>query len=58
MRLAKDQRSFTLRSELRQNSYLSVPNKAGRKEENQIFNGDGFEKNVDAVTKLEQELGI
>ena len=57
MRLAKDQRSFTLRSELRQNSYLSIA-KAGRKEENQIFNGDGFEKNVDAVTKLEQELGI
>jgi hemerythrin-like domain-containing protein len=28
------------------------------KKENQIFNGDGFEKNVDAVTKLEQQLGI
>ena len=57
MRLAKDQRSFTLRSELRQNSYLSVP-KAGEKKKNQIFNGDGFEKNVDAITKLERELGI
>ena len=28
------------------------------RKENQIFNGDGFEKNVAAVTKLEQELGI
>ena len=26
--------------------------------ENQIFHGDGFEKNVDAVAKLEKELGI
>lgn len=28
------------------------------KKENQIFHGDGFEKNVDAVAKLERELGI
>jgi hemerythrin-like domain-containing protein len=28
------------------------------KKENQLFHGDGFEKNVDAVTKLEKELGI
>jgi hemerythrin-like domain-containing protein len=28
------------------------------KKENQIFHGDGFEKNVDAVTKLEMQLGI
>jgi len=28
------------------------------KKENQIFHGDGFEKNVDAVAKLEKELGI
>ena len=27
------------------------------KKENQLFHGDGFEKNVDAVTKLEKELG-
>jgi len=26
--------------------------------ENQLFHGDGFEKNVDAVAKLEKELGI
>ena len=33
---------------------------AGRgiqKKENQIFHGDGFEKNVEAVNKLEKELG-
>lgn len=28
------------------------------KKENQIFHGDGFEKNVDATAKLEKELGI
>jgi hemerythrin-like domain-containing protein len=28
------------------------------KKENQMFHGDGFEKNVDAVTKLEKELGV
>ena len=28
------------------------------KKENQLFHGDGFEKNVDAVSKLEKELGI
>jgi hemerythrin-like domain-containing protein len=28
------------------------------KKENQIFHGDGFEKNVDAVARLEKELGI
>jgi len=28
------------------------------KKENQIFQGDGFEKNVDAVAKLEQRLGL
>lgn len=28
------------------------------KKENQLFHGDGFEKNVDAVAKLEQRLGI
>jgi len=28
------------------------------KKENQIFHGDGFEKNVDAVATLEKELGI
>jgi hypothetical protein len=28
------------------------------KKENQIFHGDGFEKNVDAVAKWEKELGI
>ena len=28
------------------------------KKENQLFHGDGFEKNVDAVAKLEKELGI
>ena len=28
------------------------------KKENQIFHGEGFEKNVDAVAKLEKELGI
>jgi hemerythrin superfamily protein len=28
------------------------------KNENQLFHGDGFEKNVDAVAKLEKELGI
>jgi len=28
------------------------------KKENQIFHGDAFEKNVDAVAKLEKELGI
>jgi hemerythrin-like domain-containing protein len=28
------------------------------RKENQIFHGDGFEKNVDAVAKLEKELGI
>jgi hemerythrin-like domain-containing protein len=28
------------------------------KKENQIFHGDGFEKNVDAVAKLEKDLGI
>lgn len=28
------------------------------KKENQLFHGDGFEKNVDAVAKLEQRLGV
>jgi hemerythrin-like domain-containing protein len=28
------------------------------KKENQLFHGDGFEKNVDAVARLEKELGI
>lgn len=28
------------------------------KKENQIFHGDGFEKNVDTVSNLEKELGI
>jgi hemerythrin-like domain-containing protein len=28
------------------------------KKENQLFHGDGFEKNVDAAAKLEKELGI
>jgi len=28
------------------------------KKENQFFHGDGFEKNVDAVARLEKELGI
>jgi hemerythrin-like domain-containing protein len=28
------------------------------KKENQLFHGDGFEKNADAVAKLEKELGI
>jgi len=28
------------------------------KKENQLFHGDGFEKNVAAVAKLEKELGI
>ena len=28
------------------------------KKEAQLFHGDGFEKNVDAVAKLEKELGI
>jgi hemerythrin-like domain-containing protein len=28
------------------------------KKENQIFHGDGFEKNVDAVASLEKQLGI
>jgi hemerythrin-like domain-containing protein len=28
------------------------------KKENQMFHGDGFEKNVDAVAKLEKELGV
>ncbi len=28
------------------------------KKENELFHGDGFEKNVDAVAKLEKELGI
>jgi hemerythrin-like domain-containing protein len=28
------------------------------KKENQLFHGDGFEKNVDAVATLEKELGI
>ncbi len=28
------------------------------KQENQIFHGDGFEKNVDAVARLEKALGI
>jgi len=28
------------------------------KKENELFHGDGFEKNVDAVTKLEKQLGI
>jgi hemerythrin-like domain-containing protein len=28
------------------------------KKENQLFHGDGFEKNVDAVAKLEKDLGI
>jgi hemerythrin-like domain-containing protein len=28
------------------------------KKENQLFGGDGFEKNVDAVAKLERSLGI
>lgn len=28
------------------------------KKENQLFHGDGFEKNVDAVAKLEKELGV
>jgi hemerythrin-like domain-containing protein len=28
------------------------------KKENQIFHGDGFEKNVDAVAALEKQLGI
>jgi hemerythrin-like domain-containing protein len=28
------------------------------KKENQLFQGDGFEKNVDAVARLEKELGV
>src|ERR1044071_4434764 len=28
------------------------------KKENELFHGDGFEKNVDAVAKLEKQLGI
>jgi hemerythrin-like domain-containing protein len=28
------------------------------KKENEIFHGDGFEKNVDAVSRLEKQLGI
>lgn len=28
------------------------------KKENQLFHGDGFEKNVDAVARLEKDLGI
>jgi hemerythrin-like domain-containing protein len=28
------------------------------KKENQLFHGDGFEKNVDAVAKLEKDLGL
>jgi hemerythrin-like domain-containing protein len=28
------------------------------KKENQLFHGDGFEKNVDAVARLEKEIGI
>ena len=28
------------------------------KKENELFHGDGFEKNVDAVARLEKELGI
>lgn len=28
------------------------------KKENQLFHGDEFEKNVDAVAKLEKEIGI
>jgi hemerythrin-like domain-containing protein len=28
------------------------------KKENQIFHGDGFEKNVDAVARIEKELGV
>jgi len=28
------------------------------KKENELFHGDGFEKNVDGVTKLEKQLGI
>jgi hemerythrin-like domain-containing protein len=28
------------------------------KKENQLFHGDGFEKNVDAVAKVEKQLGI
>lgn len=28
------------------------------KKENQLFHGDGFEKNVDAVTRLEKQLGV
>ena len=28
------------------------------KKENVLFHGDGFEKNVDAVARLEKEIGI
>ena len=28
------------------------------KKENDLFHGDGFEKNVDAVAQLEKKLGI
>jgi hemerythrin-like domain-containing protein len=28
------------------------------KKENQLFHGDGFEKNVEAVTRIEKQLGI
>ena len=28
------------------------------KKENELFHGDGFEKNVDAVAKLEKQIGI
>jgi hemerythrin-like domain-containing protein len=31
---------------------------AFEKQENELFHGDGFEKNVDAVARLEKELGI
>jgi hemerythrin-like domain-containing protein len=39
------------------NEYDSLGEEFERKE-NQIFHGDGFEKNVDAVAKLEKQLGI
>jgi hypothetical protein len=28
------------------------------KKENEIFHGDGFEKNVDAIAQIEKSLGI
>lgn len=35
-----------------------APGEEFEKKENELFHGEGFEKNVDAVAKLEKQLGI